>query len=121
MIGEFFVWWFGQLADLLPEGLRRSALAAPDALVISPIGTLGRSIDAVAVSLRRNGRETPVGRFGLGGAELGELPDIAGRPTVLRLGERDVLGKTVSLPLAAESELGQALTFEMDRETPFKA
>jgi general secretion pathway protein L len=121
MISEFFIWWFGQLTDLLPEGLRRSALAAPDAVVISPIGTLGSSVDAVAVSLRRNGKETPLGRFGLGGAELSELPHAAGRPTVLRLEERDVLGKTVSLPLAAERELGQALAFEMDRETPFKA
>jgi general secretion pathway protein L len=40
---------------------------------------------------------------------------------VLRLGAADVLGKTVSLPLAAERELDQALAFEMDRETPFTA
>lgn len=121
MIREFFAWWFGQLADLLPAGLRRSALTAPDAMVISPIGVIGRGIDAVAISLRRNGKETPLGRFALGGAELTELPRVAGRPTVLRLDERDVLSKTVSLPLAAERELGQVLAFEMDRETPFKA
>ncbi len=121
MVREFFVWWFGQLAEVLPQGLRRSALAAPDALVISPIGLLGRGIDAVSISLRRNGRETPLGRFSLGGADLAELPQVAGRTTVLRLDQRDVLGKTVSLPLAAERELGQVLGFEMDRETPFKA
>jgi general secretion pathway protein L len=46
---------------------------------------------------------------------------MAGKTTVLRLGEADVLGKTVSLPLAAERELDQALAFEMDRETPFTA
>jgi general secretion pathway protein L len=40
---------------------------------------------------------------------------------VLRLPEADVLGKTVTLPLAAERELGQVLAFEMDRETPFTA
>jgi general secretion pathway protein L len=38
----------------------------------------------------------------------------------LRLGEPDVLGKTLTLPLAAERELDQVLGFEMDRETPFK-
>jgi len=32
-----------------------------------------------------------------------------------------VLAKTISLPLAAERELDQALAFEMDRETPFAA
>jgi general secretion pathway protein L len=121
MIREFFAWWFGQLADLLPEDLRRSALAAPDALVISPIGALGRGIEAVAISLRRNGKETPLGPIALGGVELAELPRVAGRTTVLRLEGRDVLGKTVSLPSAAERDLGQVLAFEMDRETPFKA
>jgi general secretion pathway protein L len=121
MIREFFVWWFGQLADLLPQGLRRSTLAAPDAVVITPIGALGSGTDAVAISLRRHGRETPVGRFGLGGADLAELPRVAGRTTVLRLDEREVLGKSVSLPLAAERDLGQVLAFEMDRETPFRA
>jgi general secretion pathway protein L len=121
MVRDFFVWWFGQLADLLPEGLRRSALTAADALVITPIGPLGRNVDAIAVSLRRNGKETPLGRFGLGATGLAELPRAAGRTTVLRLGEADVLGKTVSLPLAAERELDQVLAFEMDRETPFNA
>jgi general secretion pathway protein L len=118
---EFFVWWFGQLGELLPRGLRRSAQTAADALVISPIGQLGRGIDAVAVGVRRNGRETPLGRFGLNATNLAELPRATGRATVLRLGEEDVLGKSVSLPLAAERELDQVLAFEMDRETPFKA
>jgi general secretion pathway protein L len=118
---EFFVWWFGQLGELLPQGLRRSALTAADAMVISPIGQLGRGIDAVAVGVRRNGKETPLGRFGLTATNLAELPRATGRATVLRLGEEDVLGKSVSLPLAAERELDQVLAFEMDRETPFKA
>src|SRR5215467_5699393 len=81
MIREFFAWWFGQLAELLPQGLRRTALTAVDAMVIKAIG----------------------------------------RATVLRLSEQDVLGKTVTLPLAAERELDQVLGFEMDRETPFNA
>src|SRR5947208_4722276 len=121
MMREFFVWWFGQLGELLPQGLRRSALTAADAMGISPIGQLGRGIDAVAVAVRRNGKETPLGRFGLNATNLTELPRATGQATVLRLGEEDVLGKTVSLPLAAERELDQVLAFEMDRETPFKA
>ena len=121
MIREFLSWWFGQLSELLPQGLRRSAVTAVDAMVIKPIGPLGRGIEAVSVGLRRNGRETPLGRFGLGATNLAELPRATGRATVLRLGEQDVLGKTVTLPLAAERELDQVLGFEMDRETPFKA
>jgi general secretion pathway protein L len=90
-------------------------------MVIKPIGPLGRGIEAVAIGLRRNGRETPLGRFGLGATDLAELPRKTGRTAVLRLTEQDVLGKTVTLPLAAERELEQVLGFEMDRETPFKA
>jgi general secretion pathway protein L len=120
MVREFFSWWFGQLADLLPQELRRSAWSAADALVISPIGPLAHGVEAVAIDLRRNGKETPLGRFALGAIGLTELPRAAGKATVLRLEEADVLGKTVSLPVAAERELDQVLAFEMDRETPFK-
>jgi general secretion pathway protein L len=121
MLREFFIWWFGQLADLLPRGLRRAAPNAADAMVITPVGPLAQGINAVAVGIRRNGKENPFGHFALGAAGLAELPRSAGRPTVLRLGEADILGKTLSFPLAAERELDQVLAFEMDRETPFKA
>jgi general secretion pathway protein L len=121
MVREFFAWWFGRLGELLPQGLRRSAMTAADAMVIKPIGPLGRGIEAVTIGLRRNGRETPLGRFGLGASDLAELPRATGRTAVVRLDEQDVLGKTVTLPLAAERELDQVLGFEMDRETPFKA
>jgi hypothetical protein len=96
---EFFVWWFGQLGELLPQGLRQSALTAADAMVISPIGQLGRAVDAVAVGVRRNGKETPLGRFGLNAPNLAELPRATGKATVLRLGEADVLGKSKACQL----------------------
>jgi general secretion pathway protein L len=120
MVRDFFSWWFGQLADLLPQQLRRSAPTAADATVITPIAATGREIEAVSVGLRRNGREMLLGQFAIGSSGLAELPRSAGKPVVLRLGEAEVLGKTVILPLAAERELDQALAFEMDRETPFK-
>jgi general secretion pathway protein L len=123
MLREFFNWWLAQLADLLPPFLRRTAPAAADATVIAPVGPLGSGIEAIAVGLRRSGKETPLGRYALGSAGVGlaDLPSAGGRPTVLRLGEADVLAKTVNLPLAAERELEQVLAFEMDRETPFQA
>jgi general secretion pathway protein L len=121
MVREFFAWWFGQLADLLPQELRRSAFGAADALVITPIGSLAHRVEAVAISWRRSGKETPLGHFLLEAIDLAELPRAAGRTAVLRLSEADVLSKTVKLPLAAERELNQVLAFEMDRETPFSA
>jgi len=121
MLREFSAWWFTQLADLLPQDFRRSALATGDALIVSPVGALDRGIEAVDISVRRSGKASTLGRFALGAVGLANLPRVAGRATVLCLGEADVLGKTVSLPLAAERELDQALAFEMDRETPFTA
>lgn len=121
MIREFFTWWFQQLTDLLPQELRRSAFSTVDGLVVAPLGPLGNGVERVALIARRNGKENPLGQFGLGSAGLPELQRNAGRTAVLRLGETDVLGKSVTLPLAAERELAQVLAFEMDRETPFKA
>jgi general secretion pathway protein L len=120
MIREFFLWWSGQMADLLPRWLRRGALTTADAMVITPIGAHFRGNVAVAVGLRRHGKETPAGRLDLAAPGLAQLPRAPGGTTVLRLGAADVLAKTMILPLAAGQELRQVLTFEMDRETPFK-
>lgn len=121
MLRDLLTWWVGQLADCVPERWRRFGSVSSDALLIAPAGSLADRPEAVAVSLRRNGRETSLGRFGLAGGELADIPRTAGKPAVLRLNEADVLSKTVSLPLAAERELEQVLAFEMDRETPFSA
>lgn len=120
MVRDFLKWWVGQLAALLPPSLRRSAAASGDAMILSPPAPLGRGAEAVSVVLRRSGRETPLGRFGLSPAALRGLPHPPGGVCALRLGQADVLAKTLSLPLAAQAELAQVLAFEMDRETPFK-
>ena len=119
MVREFLSWWFGQLADFLPERWRRFGAGKIDAVVIAPASPLSEPIDSVTVALRRNGRETMVGRFAVGGGGLMEVPRPSGKPAVLRLAESDVLSKTLVLPLAAERQLDQVLAFEMDRETPF--
>jgi general secretion pathway protein L len=121
MLHEFLAWWGAQLADLLPPELRRSALGTGDALIVDPVGPLGRPIEAVDIAIRRNGKENLLGRFALGAIGTADLPRAGGKTALLRLPETDVLGKTVTLPLAAERELAQALVFEMDRETPFTA
>jgi general secretion pathway protein L len=117
MLRDFFGWWSTQLTELIPRRLRRSAPSAADATVITLIDP---AMSEIAVGLRRGGKETPLGRYRLGTGELADLPRSPGKPAVLRLGEADVLAKTLVLPLAAERELDQALLFEMDRETPFR-
>jgi general secretion pathway protein L len=120
VIGAFFAWWAGQLAELLPGWLRGQAPARSDALVVEPVEPLPE-VSEVAAALRRGGKITPLGRFAVGSAELTRLPRSPRRPAVLRLPGAQVLEKRLSLPLAAEAQLDQALAFEMDRETPFAA
>jgi general secretion pathway protein L len=121
MASRFLTWWLGQLADLLPQRWRRSVLTAIDALIIAPGGVLDGGSDSVVIGLRRHGKEMPLGRFGLNALALRALPQTAGRLAVLRLPQADMLTKTIVLPIAAERDLNQVLSFEMDRETPFKA
>jgi general secretion pathway protein L len=118
MVREFLWWWLGQLADVVPEWLRRFGSHGADAAIIAPGAPVAENVDGVIVSLRRSRRETTVGRFRLAD-ELADIPRPAGKPTILRLAEGDVLGKTLVLPIAAERQLDQVLAFEMDRETPF--
>ena len=118
MMAAFLAWWFEQLADLLPAWLRGSSPATADALIVAPEGPLDH-IEALSITLRRNGREEPVGRFAFAADALPTLPLPPGRPVGLRLDRAAVLEKTLSLPLAAQAELDQVLGFEMDRETPF--
>ena len=118
-IGGFFSWWFGQLAELLPW-LRGAALRRPDALVIragQPLNGGGE----VSVWQRRSGEEALLARLLPGAATPQDLPRPPRLPAVLRLTPAEVLQKQLTLPLAAQSNLDQVLTFEMDRETPFSA
>jgi general secretion pathway protein L len=121
MLYDFWVWWLRQLADCLPERWRSREAATEDALVIIPAGPLSDPIESVTASARHNGRERALGEFGLAADELRNLPRLGGKPAVLRLAEADVLCKVVRWPLAAERDLAQALTLQMDRETPFTA
>ncbi|MBV9014943.1 MAG: PilN domain-containing protein [Alphaproteobacteria bacterium] len=89
--------------------------------MIAPVGRLATPSDVVVVSVRRNGRENLLGRYPLSSGGLIDVPRSGGVSPVLRLSETDLLIKTVTLPLAAERDLGQVLAFEMDRETPFSA
>src|SRR5438094_10665858 len=121
MVRDFLSWWGGQLAGCVPEEWRRVGSSGGEALLIAPLGAVAGGVQAVVMSLRRNGRETPLGHFGLPLDNLLDRSRWTGKPAVLRLVKQDVLAKTVTLPLAAERDLAQVLAFEMDRETPFSA
>jgi general secretion pathway protein L len=117
IVGDFFAWWLGQLAELSRRSVQGGATRAPDALVIDPNGEPPGA--EVAIWLRRNGKETLVTRCALSAAGFSQIRQSFRLPAVLRLREGDVLHKQLTLPLAAQADLDQVLTFEMDRETPF--
>jgi general secretion pathway protein L len=118
VIGAFLTWWLAQLTELLPWWLRPPVLTRVDALVIAPVGPLDRGTN-VTVTLRRHGKDVPLGQFAVGAADLKQLSRSQGRLVILKISHSDVLEKTIVLPLAAQRDLDQVLAFEMDRETPF--
>lgn len=120
MIAAFLTWWLDQLAQLLPRWLRRPAFGRVNAVVIRPTTPLDRA-GTLGFFSRHNGRETPLGDFPARLDELRQVPARRGRPVVLSIERAELLEKTLALPLAARSQLDQALAFEMDRETPFAA
>jgi general secretion pathway protein L len=116
----FFAWWFGQLADLFGKWLRPRPPARPDAVIVAPTAPLDEAAE-IALALRRAGRETNLGQFGLRSPELDRMPRPANLPVALKIHRADILETTLSLPLAAQRNLDRVLAFEMDRETPFSA
>src|SRR5437763_15066172 len=84
MLRDFLTWWIGQLADSIPEGWRRFSPSG-DALVIAPVGPLANGVETVAAGLSRNGKETPLGRFGISGSGLAGQQRTTGLPAVLMM------------------------------------
>ncbi len=110
------------MGDLLPARFRVSQTGGKDALVLEPDAGGG----SVSAALRRDGQLVSLGRFTLdraGIAALRQDTGLGGRPVAvwLRLPASALLEKPLTFPLAAERELRRALTYEMDRETPFTA
>ena len=121
-LGQFFRWWSGELAFLVPTWLRNLFGGNPEFLELVRMG------DALKVTHRSGNGESPVGEFSLDyeGRRtrerlFAEKPELAELRTALRLTEGQALRKTLKLPAAVEENLRQVVAFEMDRLTPFKS
>ncbi len=121
--GAVLSWWFGELAGLLPQRLRRFLSDGNEALFFEFSGS------EIVVLRRLNGRTEQLARLNAGddaGEQRAEIRRVAGDRTmrraeiVLSLSAEQVLRKTLDLPLASESSLEELLFFELDRQTPFK-
>lgn len=122
-ISAFLRWWTAELAALLPDSLR--AVLRPERRRLLVVV----EDDEVQLVVAGPGGQRELGRLPLAGdpeqarrfdALLGH--NLRGvEEVVLRLPPAAVIRKTVSLPLAAQENLREVLSFEMDRYTPFRA
>lgn len=122
-VGRFFGWWFGELAALVPAPLRRPLRWNKDLVVLDLSGA------ELVVSREGDGAPREIGRVALaeGDAKTRRAAALLRKANArksrvsVRLAGRRALRKTIELPLAAEENLREVLSFEMDRHTPFKA
>jgi len=121
---NFLGWWIAELAFLVPPMLRQR-LAVKDTLVVTLDG------ERASVAHEIAGRSRALGELA-SAAGVSELPRILGAdralqqrflrgrlPVTLRLPADAAVRTHISLPLAVEHNLRQALVFQLDRRTPF--
>ncbi|MCK9490274.1 MAG: PilN domain-containing protein [Xanthomonadales bacterium] len=118
----FLAWWRSELIGCLPEKWRAWLQDRREVWLAS--------IDGQQLVLQRQGQPEPIASFDLSAdtdslrADLqrllgrGPTPD---RLTILTLPQADVLLRRLPFPAAVEQNLRQVLSFEMDRQTPFRA
>jgi len=122
----FLSWWGGELGTLVPEKLSRRLMPPKPQLWIVPAGSGGGDFRIWRV----DGEPRVLDVFGAGEDAkllykrwcdiLAEFRD--GKPEVrLCLPEQQVLALPVEMPAAVESNLGQALRFQIDQLSPFRA
>jgi len=90
-------WWLGQLSEILPANLRRIVASTNQRLVVS--------IESDEIVIHQ-GSESALQE--------------SGRCELL-LSQDHILIRSLTLPLAAEENLREVLSFEMDKQTPFTA
>ncbi len=122
--GRFFNWWFAELRGFLPASWQARMQHARRRLVMHLSGT------DLVLSVHEFGGVHELDRFGVDqdiGLQRQQIQDLLAERELLEVArdllvaEDEVLRKEVPMPLAAESNLRQALAFDLDRQTPFAA
>lgn len=119
---QFYQWWLGELLSMVPAGVQKLFGGGAEYLVLT------RDEHGVALSHLRPGGETELVHLPLnetGGESraryLQEHAALSEAKIALRLTSSQGLRKQFKLPKAAEENLHQVVSFEMDRMTPFKS
>lgn len=123
-VGRFFQWWGEELRDAMPNRFRaRMQYARRRLLIQLGRGDISLSIDDAA-SIQSLDSFSTEGDAQVQQQRIRELiqqHELTEVSRYLLLSEDVVLRTQVVMPLAAEANLRQALVYEMDRHTPFKA
>ncbi|MDD1648917.1 MAG: PilN domain-containing protein [Methylococcaceae bacterium] len=121
-LSQFYQWWIGELLSMVPSGVQKLFGGAAEYLVLT------RDEHGVSLSHLRPTGEAELVHLLLdetGGESrtqyLQENAALSEAKTALRLTGAQGLRKQFKLPMAAEENLRQVVSFEMDRMTPFKS
>ena len=131
---RFWRWWMSELAPLLP-GASRAAfqrrfarpviqLTEDEAAFWRPEISSSAARLAVAETVSLAGETAAVltaGKAAMARLAANTSAGIAVPKVIVALGPRQVLRKELTLPAALEENLVQALAYELDRHTPFRA
>ncbi len=123
-VGQFFTWWSEELRNAMPAQVRarlqyarRKLLVQIDAgeivLSVEDAGSI-QSLDSLSTDQDIQLQQQRV-------RELLQQHELLEVNCELLLPESSILRSDVVMPLAAETNLRQALAYEMDRYTPFQA
>lgn len=117
----FLRWWGRELAFLIPVKVRQFFHIPRGVIIIRPIGgqfefsyEINRQTEILATVAQDISSAESI-------KNLINADRFKNAIFVLRLSSRDALNKTLNLPLAAQSNVSQVVSYELDRYSPFKA
>lgn len=117
----FLRWWMRELSFLVPLKLRQFFHAPHGAIIVRPVGKqfelhyeINGQREFLAFLARDNSSVETV-------KNLISTERFKNAIFILRLSSQDALGKTLNLPLAAQANISQVVSYELDRYSPFKA
>ncbi len=119
-ISRFFTWWGQELSFLLPQKFRESLTRGKSFLTIESVSNKAK------ICYINQDEEVLLGLFSFDALAKEELQEIIDENSqykdaevVLRVPKDQSIKQDIFLPVAAESNTQQVLTYELDKYTPF--
>jgi general secretion pathway protein L len=117
IVGPLWQWWRREIVAMMPASLKQWIAGRQGRLVVA----IARDRATILQELGKQRRR--LGSFDLVSAQAGEVETIAASAdgeTVLELPAEAALRRLIALPAAAESNLAEVVSFELERHTPFR-